>query len=178
MLAVSEWLKRPTSLTIGMHPGALVPRCLQGFELLRWEPRTPLDTVEELPVWSPAILAAYMAAHPARFDFEDVGEWLPTLCAALDVDALCEELEGRPRSVWMKAAFVMWRGGCPEHAHTLVASAPRSGSGPYKFGVPSARWPGKIHSDFDVVDYTFVRDWHDRSEHFMAWDEFVSEEAT
>ena len=171
VLAVTEWLKRPTRPMIGMPPGVLVPRCLGGFGLLRWTPRTPLDAVDGLPVWSPAILAAYMAAWPAKFDFEDVGEWLPVLSAAVDADALCGELTGRPRSVWMKAAFVMWRGGCHDHAETLARAAPASGRGPYKFGVPSRRWGGKTHPAFDIVDYIFVRDWHDPSDHFIAWDE-------
>ena len=169
VMAVAEWLKRPTMRTIGMPAGELVPRCLQSYWLHRWNPRTPLDTVEGLPVWSPAIVVAYMAAWPAKFDFEDVGEWLPTLCAAVDLDALHGELDGRPRSVWMKAAFVLWRGGCDTAADLTARTAPRSGRGPYKFGVRTQRWGGRAHPDFDVVDYTFVHDWHDPAEHFIQW---------
>ena len=178
VLEVSEWLKRPTSPTIGMPPGVLVPRCLQRFELLRWQPRTPLDDVEGLPVWSPAILVAYMAAWPSKFDFDDAGEWLPVLCGAVDTAALRGELAGRPRSVWMKAAFVMWRGGRDDVAAELASAAPGPSSGPYKFGTPTGRWAGRTHSDFDVVDYTFVRDWHDHSDHFIVWGSRPQQPAT
>ena len=171
VMEVSGWLKRPTARTVGMPPEELVPRCLQGFRLHRWNPCTPLDIVEGLPVWSPAILVAYMAARPARFDFEDAGEWLPTLCTAVDLDALRGELAGRPRSVWMKAAFVLWRGGCGEASDLIAQAAPKSGRGPYKFGVRTRRWGGRTHPDFDIVDYTFVHDWHDPAEHFIQWDE-------
>ena len=111
VMEVAGWLKRPTALAIGMPPAAAVPRCLQGYRLHRWSPSTPLGTVEDLPVWSPAILVSYMAAWPAKIGFDDVGEWLPALCEAVDLDALGGELAGWPRSVWMKAAFVLWRGG-------------------------------------------------------------------
>ena len=40
----------------------------------------------------------------------------------------------------------------------------------YKFGVCTQRWGGKAHPEFDVVDYTFVRQWHDPAEHFIQWD--------
>ena len=170
VMEVAGWLKRPTALAIGMPPGELVPRCLQSYWLHRWSPSTPLDTVEGLPVWSPAIIVAYMAAWPAKFGFEDVGEWLPTLCAALDLDALRGELTGQPRSVWMKAAFVLWRAGRGEAAAVIARAAPASGRGPYKFGVRTQRWGGKAHPEFDVVDYTFVRHWHDPAEHFIQLD--------
>ena len=169
VLECAEWLKRPTALAVGMPPGELVPRCLQRFMLHRWRPRTPLDAVEGLPVWSPAILVAYMAARPAGIGFGDAGEWLPRLAAAVDLDALRGEMAGRPRSVWMKAAFVLWRGGC-EEAAAIARAAPPAGAGPYKFGVRSPRWGGRTHPEFDVVDYIFVRHWHDPAEHFIQWD--------
>ena len=170
VLEVAGWLKRPTALTIGMPPAAAVPRCLQVYRLHRWSPSTPFDTVEELPVWSPAILVSYMAAWPAKMGFDDVGEWLPALCGAVDVDALRAELASQPRSVWMKAAFVLWRGGRGHAAEAIARAAPESGRGPYKFGVRTRRWGGKAHPQFDVVDYTFVRQWHDPAEHFIQWD--------
>ncbi len=170
VMEVAGWLKRPTALTIGMPPAADVPRCLQGYRLHRWSSSTPLDTVEELPAWSAAILVSYMAAWPAKVGFDDVGEWLPALCEAVDLDALRGELAGRRRSVWMKAAFVLWRGGCGTAAEAIARAAPESGRGPYKFGVRTRRWGGRAHPEFDVVDYTFVRQWHDPAEHFIQWD--------
>lgn len=170
VLEVAEWLKRPTAPAVGMPAGELVPRCLQRFVLHRWQPRTPLDTVDGLPVWSPAVLLAYMATTPARFGFGDAGEWLPRLCAATDLDALRSEVAGRPRSVWMKAAFVLWRGGCDEAAAAMARTAPGPAGGPHKFGVRSPRWGGRAHPEFEVVDYIFVRQWHDPAEHFIQWD--------
>ena len=171
VMEVAQWLKRPTGLTIAMPPGVAVPRCLRDFGVLRWKPQTPLDAVDGLPVWTPAILVAYMSAHPARLSFEDVGEWLPILCEHVDLDALRGELDGRPRSVWMKAAFVMWRGDTTAAADALASAAPTSSTGPYKFGVPTQRWGAKTHPRFDVVDYTFVRHWHDPAEHFIVFDD-------
>ena len=169
-MAVHEWLKRPTAPTIGMAPDSLVPQCLSDYEILRWVPRTPVDVVEDLPVWSPAILVAYMATWPAKFCFADAGEWLPTLCKGVDLEALREELNGRPLPVWMKAAFVLWRGGDHGAANLIARSAPRGGKGPYKFGVRTKRWGGKLYPEFDVVDYIFVSWWIDPSEHFIQWD--------
>ena len=170
VVEVAGWLKRPTAPAIGMPPDELVPRCLQNYWLHRWSPSTPLDVVEGMPVWSPAILVSYMAAWPAKIGFDDVGEWLPAVCEAVDLDALSGELAGHPRSVWMKAAFVLWRGGCGSAAEVIARAAPESGRGPYKFGVRTQRWGGKAHPEFDVVDYTFVRQWHDPAEHFIQWD--------
>ena len=170
VMEVAGWLKRPTALAIGMPSDALVPRCLQDYQMHRWSPSTPLDIVEDLPVWSAAILVSYMAAWPAKIGFDDVGEWLPALCESVDLDALRGELAGQPRSVWMKAAFVLWRGGCGGAAEVIARAAPNSGRGPYKFGVRTQRWGGKAHPEFDVVDYVFVRQWHDPAEHFIQWD--------
>ena len=169
-MEVRGWLKRPTEPTIAMPSDVLVPRCLGGFNLLRWEARAPLGSVEGLPVWSPSTLVAYMAARPARFGFEDVGEWLDTVCGAATVEALVSELEGRARSVWMKAAFIMWRGEQPEMAAQLAAVAPAGARGPYKFGVPSRRWAGRTYREFDVVDYIFERHWEPPDSHFVCWE--------
>ena len=171
VMEVRGWLKRPTEPTIGMPPGVVVPRCLSGFNLLRWQPKAPLDSVEGLPVWSPATLVAYMAARPARFSFEDVGEWLDLVCGAVGLDGLVCELEGRARSVWMKAAFIMWCGEQPDAASQLSALAPTGARGPYKFGVPTGRWGARTYADFDVVDYIFVRHFELPEAHFIRWDD-------
>ena len=170
VLEVCGWLKRPTEPTIAMPAGVLVPRCLGGFNLLRWQARAPLGSVEGLPVWSPATLVAFMAARPSRFGFEDVGEWLDAVCGAAGVEDLVCELGGRARSVWMKAAFIMWRGEQPEAAAELSALAPGGARGPYKFGVPRRRWGGRTYGDFDVVDYIFERYWEPPGSHFVCWD--------
>ena len=170
IMEVRGWLKRPTEPTIAMPPQALVPRCLGGFNLLRWEARAPLGSVEGLPVWSASTLVAYMAARPSRFSFEDVGEWLDTVCGAAIVEDLVSELRGRARSVWMKAAFILWRGEQPEAAAQLAALAPTGARGPYKFGVRSRRWAGRTYRDFNVVDYTFERHWEPPDSHFVSWE--------
>ena len=168
-MEVRQWLKRPTEPTIGMPPGALVPRCLQGYKLLRWAPRSPLDSVEGIPVWSPATLLAYMASWPTKFGFEDVSEWLDLVCEAVCWDGLMIELDGRPRSVWMKAAFVAWRAGCHQLSSQILGCAPDAGKGPYKFGIPTRRWGSRTYPEFDVVDYVFTRHWEDPDTHFRRW---------
>jgi len=170
VMEVRGWLKRPTEPTIAMPAGVLVPRCLGGFNLLRWQARAPVGCVEGLPVWSASTLVAYMAARPSRFGFEDVGEWLDAVCGAATVDELVCELGGRARSVWMKAAFIMWRGEQPAVAAELVALAPTGAKGPYKFGVRTGRWAGRTYGDFDVVDYVFERHWEPPDSHFVCWE--------
>ena len=168
-MEVRQWLKRPTEPTIGMPPHQLVPRCLQGYSLLRWTPRAPLDVIEDLPVWSPATLVGYMSAWPAKFSFEDVGEWLDLVCGAVDWDGLMAELDGRPRSVWMKAAFIVSRGDQHQMSSELLKLAPAGAGGPYKLGVPTRRWRGKSYPQFDIVDYVFVRHWEYPAAHFHRW---------
>ena len=170
VMEIHGWLKRPTEPTIAMPPGVLVPRCLGGLNLLRWQARVPVGCVEGLPVWSASTLVAYMAARPARFGFEDAGEWLDAVCGAAAVEEIVSELEGLARSVWMKAAFIMWRGERPEAAAQLAALAPTGARGPYKFGVPTGRWAGRTYGDFDVVDYIFERHWEPPDSHFIAWE--------
>lgn len=170
VMEVRGWLKRPTEPTIAMPPGALVPRCLGGFNLLRWQAQAPAESVEGLPVWSASTLLAYMAARPSRFGFEDAGEWLDTVCGAADFEELVCELEQQARSVWMKAAFIMWRGEQPAAAAQLAALAPAGARGPYKFGVPSRRLAGRTYGDFDVVDYVFERHWEPPDSHFVCWE--------
>ena len=168
-MEVRGWLRRPYELTIAMPPGVLVPRCLQGYRLHRWAPRAPLEVIEDLPVWSPATLLAYMATWPAKISFEDVGEWLRLICGAVDWDQLMAELEDRPRSVWMKAAFIMSYGEQPQLSSELVERAPSGSRGPYKLGVHARRYPGKSYPQFELVDYTFVRNWFDRDAQKGRW---------
>ena len=168
-MEVREWLKRPTELTIGLPPDTLVPRCLQGYKMLRWSPRAPLDIIEDIPVWSPATLLAYMSAWPAKFGFGDASEWLDTVCEAVCWDSLMAELDERPRSVWMKAAFIAWRGGQHRLSSDLLTHAPTGAKGPYKFGVPTRRWGAKTYPDFDIVDYVFQRHWEEPGSHFHRW---------
>ena len=168
-MAVRQWLKRPTERTIAMPPQELVPRCLQEYSLLRWSPRAPLDVIDDLPVWSPATLLAHMSTWPAKCSFEDVGEWLDLVCEAVCWDGLMAELDGRPRSVWMKAALMMWRGEQHQLSSDLLRLAPTGAKGPYKLGIPARRWPGKSYPQFDIVDYVFVRHWEDPAAHFHRW---------
>ena len=79
------------------------------------------------------------------------------------------ELDERPRSVWMKAAFIAWRGGQHRLSSDLLTHAPTGAKGPYKFGVPTRRWGAKTYPDFDIVDYVFQRHWEEPGSHFHRW---------
>ena len=171
VLECAEWLKRPTALAVGMPPGELVPRspaalscCTGGAPAHLLTPSRGFRCGHRRSsshIWRPG--------RPGSGS-ETQASGCPGWPRAVDLDALRGEMAGRPRSVWMKAAFVLWRGGCEEAAAAIARAAPPAGAGPYKFGVRSPRWGGRTHPEFDVVDYIFVRHWHDPAEHFIQWD--------
>src|SRR5450756_517595 len=145
---LEEWAQEAGSAPAGVT----VPPALRAYRIVRWAPRAPLAERESLPVWSASTLVAFMAARPSLYrDWPNTGEWLGTAVAALEIDLVRHELEGRSRAAWARAAYLLDRGGQADLAAGLLEDAPR-GSGPYYLG-PRDR-AGCHSSVFDVVDST------------------------
>ena len=150
-----------------MPPRVKVPRCLSDYTVRRWAPQIPLDRIDGLPVWKPETLVVYMGARPVSFSWEDIAEWLWEACESLDGDLLLEELEGRPRAVWMKTAYVIEAGERPDISDVLLNRAPANAKGPYEFGKP--RHPqGPLRRDpvwsakYEVIDHVFPYRWMEK----------------
>ncbi len=153
---VHRWLRRPTAATIGCPSGVRVPRCLSDYRICRWRPRVAPETVSGLPVWRPETTLVFMAARPAQFDWSDIADWLGDIAGAVEVEALCEELQDLSRAVWMKTAYLLSEGGSGV-ASDLEALAPAGAPGPYVLGhrecrSPSQGAPPLWSKRFDVLD--------------------------
>jgi hypothetical protein len=128
-------------------------KALAGFRFVHWSAKAKLEQREGLPVWSTSTLLAFMATRPGSYgDWPNVGEWLREAAARTEVEALLSELEGRPRSAWSRAAYLLSRSERPESARRLLAAAP-NGSGPYYLGERRGA-PGRFWPQFNVVDST------------------------
>lgn len=160
------WLWRPVGPAIGVPPGVKVPQCLDDLPVHRWDPQIDMDEIHGLPMWKPETLLSYMAARPARISWEDVNEWLWALCEHLDIDLLVAELEGRPRGVWMKTAYLADVGERPDIGTALVAVAPTNARGPYVLGHRERRsttavWESPVRlPKYDIVDYLLPAWWY------------------
>ncbi len=161
---VHGWLRRPTAPTICTASGVRLPRSLSEYRVCRWEPNLSLDHVHGLPVWKPETLLAFMAAHPAKFSWDGIADWLWELTASVDADLLAAELHGRPRAVWMKAAHLVNESDAPDLAVAIAAQAPATGHGPYRFGqrndaVRRFGFPPRWVPQFEVMDYVLPAWW-------------------
>ena len=157
---VKGWLHVPAAPTIAYPPGGKLPRCLDGFNVCHWEARSPLDTIHGVPVWTVNTLVVYMAARAGRFPWADIALWLGEGCADAALTALVAELDGQPRSVWHKAAYLLAWGDREELSAALVDRAP-DGAGPYRLGRPRPwhRRPPQWSAKYEVVDYAVSEHW-------------------
>lgn len=144
--------RRPTREVIAAPAAVTVPPALRAYRVVRWSHRAlPLER-EQLPVWGPATLLAFMATRPALFqDWPNVGEWLGVAAEAARVEELAAELAGRSHASWARAAYLLDRGGRMGDATDLMTSAP-GGNGPYYLG-PRGR-AGRHYRAYDVIDST------------------------
>ena len=161
---VRNWLRRGTAPSIGCPASYKLPRCLSDYRICRWEPRVDLDVMWGLPVWKPETLLAFMVARPSRFQWEDIADWLADACYDLDEELMLGELDGRPRSTWMKAAYLINEGERPDIAEALVEQAPQEDTGPYVLGHREQRqgefiYPPVWSQKFQVTDYLLPTWW-------------------
>lgn len=144
--------RRPAREVVSAPVGVTVPPALRDYRAVRWTAKTPLAERESLPVWGPSTLIAFMAARPSLYrDWPNAGEWLGMAAAVVGVDALRDELKGRSRSAWARAAYLLDLGGRSDLATQVLEDAP-GGHGPYYLG-PRHR-SGRHSKAFDVVDST------------------------
>ena len=146
--------RRPSREVIGAPPGVSIPTALESYRIARWTPSaTPVER-DGLPVWTVSTLIASMAAVPSNFrDWPNAGEWLPSAIGDLAADAIEEELRGRPRAAWARAAYLVDRGGSADLAEAILSHAP-AGTGPFYLG--RRHLSGLYDSKYDVVDSTGV----------------------
>lgn len=144
--------RRPAREVVSAPAGVTVPPALRGYRIVRWTPRAPLVERDGLPVWSPSTLIAFMATRPSLYrDWPNTGEWLGMAIAAAEADLLSDELQGRSRAAWARAAYLVDLGGRGDLATTLLNAAPRS-EGPYYLGPRDGT--GRHAKGFDVIDST------------------------
>ena len=161
---VKDWLRRGTARSIGCPPNYKVPRCLSDYRVCRWEPRISLDVVWGLPIWKPETMLVFMASQPSQFSWADISEWLWEAYDSVETDLLLAELDGRPRSAWMKTAYLADEGQRPEVADALLDAAPNGDTGPYVLGHREKRvgrfiYPPVWSPKFQVTDYLLPSWW-------------------
>ena len=163
------WLRIPTSPAIGLWPEARLPRCLDHYVVRRWKPQAPLEPIGDVPAWSADTLVVFMAAKPAQFPWSYIGDWLAEGCEGLTVEGMLAELQGRPRAVWHKAAYVAHRGERDDIAAAVLAVAP-AGRGPYPLGTRRDwhRRPARWQPRFEVIDNIFPHRWFPKAEYLTA----------
>lgn len=164
---VHDWLRRGTARSIGCPPNYKLPRCLTGYRVCRWEPRIPVDVVWGLPIWKPETLLVFMAARPSQFSWADIADWLWEACDSIDADVLSAELDGRPRSTWVKTGYLLNEGERPDIADLLLESAPSDDTGPYVLGHRERRVGRFIYQPvwspkFELMDYLLPAWWQPR----------------
>ncbi|MDO8847882.1 MAG: type IV toxin-antitoxin system AbiEi family antitoxin [Coriobacteriia bacterium] len=143
--------RRPDREVIGAPKEIRLPRALRQFRIARWTTQHVVRR-DDLPVWRVATLLAFMASQPAGYhDWPNVGEWIAAAANEVPIDDLTEELSGRPRAAWARAAYLLDRGGRPDFASQLLDGAP-DGRGPYYMG--SRKAPGRYFKEYDLVDST------------------------
>jgi hypothetical protein len=142
--------RQPELECVGAPPTARPPASFAGLRIVRWNPSTPLLGRDQLPIWAPATLIAFMATRPSAYhDWPNVGEWLRQAASAVALDDITGELAGRSAGSWARAAYLLYAGGAADTATELVRRAP-GGSGPHFLG-DRAR-PGRYSRAYDVID--------------------------
>lgn len=142
--------RRPEPEAVGAPEGVRLPKALSAFRIVRWRPATPLLRREDLPVWAPATLLAFLASRPGGYhDWPNVGEWLGQAAGYVTISDLVLELTGAPRSAWARLAYMLEVGGRADEARDLLSAAP-AGRGPYYLGQRKAG--GSYSRAYDVVD--------------------------
>ncbi len=161
---VHDWLRRGTAHSIGCPNNYKVPRCLSGYRLCRWEPRIAVDVTWGLPMWKPETMLVFMASQPSQFSWADIAEWLWEACDSIDADLVVAELDGRPRSAWMKTAYLINEGQRADVADAILGAAPNEDTGPYVLGHREKRigrfiYPPVWSPRFQVKDYLLPSWW-------------------
>jgi hypothetical protein len=142
--------RRPEPEVVGAPGGVRLPKALSGFRIVRWRPTTSPVRRDDLPVWAPATLLAFMASRPGGYhDWPNVREWLSQAARHVAISDVALELKGAPRSAWARMAYMLEVGGGSEVAQELFSQAP-AGRGPYYLGDRKAG--GRYSREYGVID--------------------------
>lgn len=144
--------RQPDPEVVGAPAELRIPTALQGFRIVRWQPRSPLSVKAGLPTWSAETLIAFMSSKPARYrDWPNVPEWIGAAFEDVDINVLKPELDNEARSSWMRAAYLAHRADHDDVSQCLLDDAP-DGAGPYR--LIAREEPGRYYSRFEIVDST------------------------
>ncbi len=104
--------RQPVRHVISLPPSSRTPSLASEYRVVRARPKLPTKIIDGLPVWTIESLLVGMAQHPTSFrDWPNVLEWLPQAVASVDPAKLARELDGQPRSVSTRTAYLLERGG-------------------------------------------------------------------
>ncbi|MEX0620685.1 MAG: type IV toxin-antitoxin system AbiEi family antitoxin [Acidimicrobiia bacterium] len=151
----SAWIHRLTSRIPAKHVLSIpqsesVPHALRDFRATRVQANLEPEQLQSLPVWRVESLVVLIGARPAAFrDWPNIDQWLDTAVGRVDPTLLLTELEGRPRSAWMRAGYLIETGGDTSLADRIRDDAP-PGSGPFYLGPRDA--PGRYNRKWQVHD--------------------------
>lgn len=168
MVPIEEgWVARACAHQYNVTPGEHVPAFLRKLEnpliIHRWKVKSPFLWYGRTPAWRYETEIVYVAARPRRYPIDEIHDYLWELAHASVAEHLLAELEGQPRSVWMRTCLLLRYGERRDLAELLLSAAP-PGKGPYYFldrgytvdwyrRHPPHR-PPIWHPDLEVMDYT------------------------
>ena len=146
--------RSPNRHVISAPPGLRLPPALSEYRVVRFIPALDVKDRDGLPIWQVPTLLVAMSHRPASYhDWPNVGDWLTQATKEVSEDDVRAELAGKPRSTWMRLAYLLDRGGDSDLASALKTDAP-AGHGPYYLGRRGQR--GRYSSKFDVIDSALI----------------------
>lgn len=144
--------RAPDRLEVAMPPGALVPGGLRrNARVVMFDANLDPQGFGGIPVHVPSTILVHLAARPPDVrGWGTVGESLADLVASADPAGVDHELEGRPRSVRVRLAYLV-QGIAPDLADRLLPPDQGGRAAPKVWFGP--RGPLKRHSTrFAVAD--------------------------
>jgi hypothetical protein len=148
-------LRMPRKHVLAIRKDLAIPHALRGFRITRrWANLAPV-LIQGLPVWRVESLLVLIGVQPSSFrDWPNMSEWLGRACERLERGLVIHELEGRPRSAWMRTGYVLAHGGADGIADAVRVNAP-PGRGPFYLGKRDAE--GRYDRHWEVVDSLLSR---------------------
>lgn len=144
--------RAPRRHALAVSPAESVPHALRDFRVTRMWAKVAAETINDVPVWGTETLVVLIGARPLAFrDWPNIGEWLAAAAEQLEPRLLLHELDGRPRSAWMRTGYLLETARRHELAEQIRDLAPL-GSGPFYLG--SRHESGRYDRRWEVHDST------------------------
>ncbi|MGH7562838.1 MAG: type IV toxin-antitoxin system AbiEi family antitoxin [Gemmatimonadota bacterium] len=142
--------RMPNKHVLAIPSGESVPHALRIFRVTRRWGSLGSIKIKDLPVWQIETLIVMIGAQPLSFrDWPNMKEWLNQAFGRLNQELLLAELDGRPRSTWMRTGYLLETGGAVPIAEHLRRLAPR-GRGPFYLGRRQVK--SQYNKRWEVVD--------------------------